>query len=289
MRLLILGYGEMGHALQTLLARHDDVTVWHRSSTSSLEAAVSQKDVIFFCLPVKAHDALLSRIKPLLKPQTVCISIAKGLNAQGQTAAEIFQTHAIARYGLLYGPMLSEELCAHQRGFAQVATSHPDDMQRVCTLFEHTMLFVEPCDDVIGMSWSVIIKNVYALAFGMIDALECGKNVRGFLTVLALRELDTIAHSMGGLHQSSYGLAGLGDLITTGSSTDSHHYMLGYRMAKGDYCAIEGEGINTLAMVKKHARFEWQDYKLFSVIEGIIEQKTSVETGLKSLFKHPIL
>ena len=56
-----------------------------------------------------------------------------------------------------------------------------------------------PSEDITGINWSVILKNVYAMAFGMADELGLGDNMRGFLMVMALRELDTIVRQLGGL------------------------------------------------------------------------------------------
>ena len=64
----------------------------------------------------------------------------------------------------------------------------------------------------------MILKNVYAMVFGMADELELGDNVRGFLATATLQELDRIVLHQGGLPGTPYHLAGLGDLITTATS-----------------------------------------------------------------------
>ena len=286
---LILGYGEMGHALQMLLTPFHKLSIWNRSSVDgqtlrTLNECVPQAKIIIFCLPVNAHLSLLKEILPMMNEKALCISIAKGLNESGKSAEEIFKTH-LDHYALIYGPMISEEICANKVGFAQLGCSKKTDYNAILKIFKPTNLYLNSTDDIAGISWSVILKNVYALAFGMIDELNMGKNVRGFLTVMALNELDCIAESLGGKAKSSYGLAGLGDLITTGSSEDSRHHSLGRRVAKGDFSDMKAEGTHTLLMVKKFNRFEWNRYPLFMTIEKIISQESKAKEALEALYK----
>lgn len=287
--ILILGYGEMGHAMQTLLEPFHEVSIWNRSTVDGkdflpLESLVPKAEIIIFCLPVNAHKDLVKTLLPLMDKSKLCISIAKGLNESGLTAAEIFKKY-LENFCLIYGPMIAEELCAGKVGFAEFGCSHPTHEATILELYKPTALHLKTTDDITGISWSVILKNVYALAFGMIDELEMSKNVLGFLTVMALDELDTIAESLGGKKGSSFGLAGLGDLIATGSSEDSRHHTLGRRIARGDFSDMRAEGTHTLLMVEKFNHFEWEEYPLFITIKKIVSQEIEAKSGLESLFK----
>ena len=287
--ILLLGYGEMGHAIQTLLEPFHEVSIWNRSTVDGkdflpLESLVPKAEIIIFCLPVNAHEDLVKTLLPLMDKSSLCISIAKGLNESALTAAEIFKK-SLENFCLIYGPMIAEELSAGKVGFAEFGCSHSTHEATISELYNPTALHLKTTDDITGISWSVILKNVYALAFGMIDELEMGKNVLGYLTVMALDELDTIAESLGGKEGSSYGLAGLGDLITTGSSEDSRHHTLGRRIARGDFSDMRAEGTHTLLMVEKFKRFEWEEYPLFITIKKIASQEIEAKSGLESLFK----
>ena len=287
--ILILGYGEMGHAMQTLLEPFHEVSIWNRSAVGGkdflpLERLVPKAEIILFCLPVNAHEDLLKTLLPLMNKSSLCISIAKGLNASALTATEIFKKY-LENFCLIYGPMIAEELCAGKAGFAELGCSHPTHTATILELYNPTAFHLKATDDITGISWSVILKNVYVLAFGMIDELKMGKNVLGFLTVMALDELDTIAKSLGGKKGSSYGLAGLGDLNTTGSSEDSRHHTLGRKIARGDFSDMRAEGTHTLLMVEKFNRFEWEAYPLFTTIKKIVSQEVEAKSGLEALFK----
>jgi glycerol-3-phosphate dehydrogenase (NAD(P)+) len=282
-RVLILGYGEMGHAMEYLLKERHQLDIWERhpkdnSQPVALEGAASSADIVLFCLPVNAHREIVTQIAPHLKNTCLCLSIAKGLDETGQTAAQIFAEvlGSHQAYGLLYGPMISEEIRAGRYAFAQLGCDDADSYNTIRELYRGTRLYTEHTSDVMGISWSVILKNVYALVFGMADELQLGDNMRGFLSVAALQELDQIVHKMGGQAGSPYHLAGLGDLMTTATSEDSHHHELGRLLAREETQNIKGEGIHTLEMVNQNRLFKTEDYPLFQLINDIVRNPQDV-------------
>ena len=284
---LILGYGEMGRAMEYLLSAQHNISIWEKFPAAGfhsvvLEEAVAEADFVLFCLPVNPHREIVTHIKPLLKHDSICLSIAKGLDEAGQTAAQILADVLGAQhhYVLLYGPMISEEIRTGRSAFAQLGCRQDAVRSRTCELFRGSHLYIDYTDDISGISWSVILKNVYAMLFGIADELKLGDNMRGFLAVEAIRELDRIVRSMGGQAGSPYHLAGLGDLITTATSENSHHHSLGRQLARGDVSGISGEGVHTLAMVEKHSLFAEDDYPLFKLVHTIVRNPDQVETML---------
>ena len=282
-KVLILGYGEMGHAMEYLLKERHQLDIWEKYPQENfrsveLKDAAPEADIVLFCLPVNPHREVVKQIAPLLKNSCLCLSIAKGLDEAGQTAAQIFADNFPSHlaYGLLYGPMISEEIRVGRYAFGQLGCSDIDTYNKAHELYRDTRLYTEHSSDVIGISWSVILKNVYALVFGMADELRLGDNMRGYLSVAALRELDQIVRKMGGQSGSPYHLAGLGDLITTATSENSHHHELGRKLAREEDQDIEGEGIHTLEMVNKHQLFDIEDYPLFHLIHDIVRNPTDV-------------
>ncbi|TNF39186.1 MAG: hypothetical protein EP315_00175 [Gammaproteobacteria bacterium] len=290
-QVLILGYGEMGHAMECLLAERNTLLIWDKFPAAgfesvALEAAVPVADIILFCLPVNPHREVVERIRPLLAAQALCISIAKGLDEQGQTAAQIFdQLLQDQPHALLYGPMISEEIRASRYAFAQVGCREQTIYQRIHALFEPTRLFTEFTSDITGISWSVILKNVYAMMFGMADELQLGDNMRGFLMVAALHELEQIVMQMGGRQASPFHLAGLGDLVTTATSENSHHHELGRRLARGETQNISGEGVHTLHMVEKHRLLVTEDFPLLHLIQQIVKQPQQVADRIEAFLR----
>lgn len=287
LRVLILGYGEMGHAMEFLLAEKHEVHIWSRTITSSLEDEAGNAEVVLFCLPVNAHETILKRIAPVLAQNSLCLTIAKGLDEKGKTAAQIFsailgkQHH----YGVMYGPMISEEIRDDRYAFADVALTDEHDFGQIKSLFTGTRLICKPVNDMLGSSWSVILKNVYAIMFGVADGLNMGANFRGHLTVTALAEISAILKLLGAEAHTPFAYAGLGDLITTATSDNSHHHELGRKLALGQYDDISGEGVHTLAMIEKHHLFEYTKLPLFILIRDIISTPDNLKNLLVSYLK----
>jgi len=275
-RVLILGYGEMGHAMEYLLAARHDVRIWSldgvKDRDTTLEDEVPWAQVILFCLPVNPHHEIASRIAPYLVERSLCLTIAKGLDESGRTAAQVFERVFAGRhhYGVVYGPMISEELRTGRYGFADVVLTDAADFEVMHRLFHGGTLVCQQASDMHGRSWSVILKNVYAILFGVADELRLGDNMRGHLMVAALAELSGIVQAFGGQAHTPFSYAGLGDLLTTATSAGSHHHALGQQLARGEWSDISGEGVHTLQMVEKYHLFEWCAYPLFSLVRDIV-------------------
>jgi len=291
-RVLVLGYGEMGHAMEVLLAERVHLDIWEKFPAENFRSAVLEEvaplaDLILFCLPANPHREVVTQLLPLLRTETICLSIAKGLDERGQTAAEVFADVLGERqpYALLYGPMISEELRAGRYGFAELGCKDDKTYRKVKDLFANTRLLIEPSSDITGISWSVILKNVYAMVFGMADELQMGDNVRGYLSVASITELEQIVCTMGGDAGSPWHLAGLGDLVTTATSKDSHHHELGRMLARGESEGIQGEGVHTLEMVRQYGLFREADYPLFELISSIVSSPGDVENRLDIYLK----
>lgn len=292
LNVLVLGHGEMGLAMEHLLKDQSQLNIWERHPKNKaqpvvLEDAVAHADIVLFCLPVNPHRKIAKQIAAYLKKTCLCLSIAKGLDETGLSAAQIFSEvfGNIQPYALLYGPMISEEIRADNVAFAQLGCADIESYKKVSGLFHNTNLYLEYSSDITGISWSVILKNVYALLFGMADELQLGDNMRGYLAVAALRELDQIVCKMGGEAGSPYHIAGLGDLITTATSEDSHHHELGRMLAREETKDIKGEGIHTLEMVKQHDLFNTSDYLLFSLIHDIVNHPHDVRIKILDYLK----
>ncbi len=277
-RVLILGHGEMGQAMEFLLAPHQSLRIWQRRPPAgeaplNLETVVAESDVILFCLPATAHAAVAGLIAPHLRGATLCLTIAKGLDEHARLPATVLaETVGSARIAVLYGPMISEEIRAGKPAFAECGASQPATYDRIAALYHGTALRLEPARDITGLSWSAILKNVYAMAFGMADELNLGDNTRGFLAVTALHELSAIVLHLGGESATPYRLAGLGDLITTATSAGSHHHELGRLIVRGAHDRLSGEGVHSVGVLRSAGRFSAASFPLFQLIDACLRK-----------------
>lgn len=277
-QVLILGHGEMGLAMEYWLRPRHDVLIWQRHPKEGrpldLSAAAAQSDFILFCLPAVPHFELATRLKPALRQTTSCVSVAKGLDDSGRTAAQVLH-EVLAEdvpWGVLHGPMISEEIRAGRPAFADFASLNPQAHERLRRLFAGTPFAIRYTRDVFGASWSAVLKNAYAILFGIADGLGLGDNTRGWLAVECAREIEAIVTALGGAAATPYSLAGLGDLITTATSAGSHHHELGRRLARGEAVALEGEGVHTLKTIYRHRLFDPAPCPLLRLAHDILTQ-----------------
>jgi len=273
---LIVGYGEMGHAMQHLLQHHHVVSVWHCDSPEGMEIPLTQaaidKDFIILCIPTGPLHKIATEIKASLHKNTLLVSISKGLDDKGRTAFDAVSAalEPSTPRVVIYGPMISEELRAGRPGFAQVGSPEIDWCSRIISLFKDSNLYLTETTDTTGISWCAVLKNIYAMAFGMADQLELGDNVRGYLATITMQELAAISRQKGGTAAAPFGLAGLGDLLTTATSTDSHHHALGMKLARGERDNLSGEGTHTIGLINKLNLIDTQQYPLMRLIQDIV-------------------
>jgi len=281
-RVLIVGYGEMGHAMQHLLQRRHAISVWHCDTAEGMAVPLSQaaveKDFIILCIPTGPLHDIVAEIKPCLHRETLLISISKGLDDNGRCAFDAVSEalgSSLARV-VIYGPMISEELRANRPGFAQIGSPDPVWAQRTQSLFEKSGLYLTTTADTTGISWCAVLKNIYAMAFGMADQLVLGDNVRGYLATVTMQELAAISRQKGGTEVAPFGLAGLGDLLTTATSADSHHHALGMQLARGERDNLAGEGTHTIKLIDKLNLIDTRHYPLMQLIQKIVLTDTDV-------------
>jgi len=181
----------MGHAFESILNVRHQLSIWSRRLEQHgqcvLESQVNQAEIIIFCLPVMAHKTIARRIASVIASDTICLTIAKGLDEQARPAYTILQQE-LPRQPVcaIYGPMIAEELISFRPGFGLLATSDISLYQQLAPSFQNSHLFLQLSHDLLGSSWSVILKNVYALLIGISDRLQLGDNMRGLLMVKAL-------------------------------------------------------------------------------------------------------
>lgn len=290
--ILVIGYGEVGHAMEYLLAARQPMQFWDIHPMAGhepveLEQAAAEAEYLIFCIPVSPLAEVAGRVLPHLSADSISLSVAKGLDADGRPAPAIFNDVYADKhdYGVLYGPMIAEEMMHGRPAFAQVGCSRPVVYARIEALFDGTALKLRYSDDIQGIAWSSVLKNVYAILFGAADELALGDNVRGYLAVAAIREMAAIVQAMGGDAATTQQLAGLGDLVTTATSNSSHHHELGRQLARGEYSDSPSEGVHTLAMVEQFSLLDRKQYPVFNLVHQLVRERSGIEQHIRAFLQ----
>ncbi len=233
-RIGIIGAGELGKALGHVLEKAGSQVLYYdrldeRTTTASIGEVVEACDMLLICVPSWANRDVAKEIAKHIKPQDppLVISLSKGVEGGFVTMDQVLQDILPkgTPYGLMYGPMLATEMMAHMMSSGVLVLSQPDYGDLVRNLMARARVFLELTDDMHGTAVSGVLKNTYAMAFGVADGLKLGANARG----------------------RPEGLAGLGDLVSAGTSDDSFNYRVGRSIAEGIADEkVRSEGLSTL-------------------------------------------
>jgi glycerol-3-phosphate dehydrogenase (NAD(P)+) len=258
MNIGIIGYGEIGRALEKVLlsARHE-VAVWDIDpekvhGTKSLAGIASHADFLFLCVPSWAVRDTAVSLHPHLtvRPNVVVVSLAKGVETGTRMMVDEILLDALPQkqqFALLGGPMLAEELMADLPGIAVVASPAARTREAVAALFAGSSVRTELTADRRSVAVASVLKNVYALALGIVDGLGWGGNQKGWFTAAAEDEMLSVGVALGAKPAILRGAAGFGDFIATAFSPYSRNRTAGETFVQSGTCDPSSESARSLA------------------------------------------
>ena len=259
----VLGAGSWGTTLANLLAaKGDTVRIWahepevvdainrqHENPVflpgiplspalraySDPREAVAEAPVIVSAAPSHAVRSVISRLEGRVKAGTLVISATKGIETETLSlmSAVIEECLPDVRFAALSGPSFALEVCQGQPTLvvaAARAESTALDAQRI---FATPRFRVYSHDDVIGVELAGALKNVIAIAAGILEGLGMGHNPRAALITRGLAEITRLGVALGANPLTFAGLAGMGDLILTATGDLSRNRALGLAVAQG--------------------------------------------------------
>jgi glycerol-3-phosphate dehydrogenase (NAD(P)+) len=242
-----------------------------------IEAVSDIRDAIIGAalLIVSVPSQIVPKVAPVIAAHAVSgqiiLNVAKGIY-QGQRMSQVLtdtlDEGSGAIVGSMGGPAIAIEMAAGVPTAVIVGASDAEASATVQTILQNESLKVQTTSDVIGLELCSSMKNVYAIALGMCDGLGYGTNTKAFLANIALEEMATICRGAGGLTETPYGLAGIGDLLTTGFSQHSRNRTLGDKMGSGG---------------------DWEEFAGANTVEGIEACKAIRDLTLGQGYKTHLL
>ncbi|MBI4060383.1 MAG: NAD(P)H-dependent glycerol-3-phosphate dehydrogenase [Elusimicrobia bacterium] len=207
--------------------------------TDDLAAAARDADVLLFVLPSKALAATAKNIRALvaLKKTAVAVNASKGVEPGTlATMGDVVARELPALRGKVWtltGPSFAREVARGvPTGLLLGGPSGPR-ARALAALFDGGALSVTPCPDRVGVELGGSLKNAIAIGAGILDGLGAGANTKAALFVKGLDEMARLIRARGGRAGTIYGLAGLGDLIATGTSRESRNRSFGEKLGRG--------------------------------------------------------
>ncbi|HSE61581.1 MAG TPA: hypothetical protein VLA88_04790 [Candidatus Saccharimonadales bacterium] len=274
----IIGAGELGRALGNALTRAQLQVLYYdraanRSTTGSIEDLVSACEVLLICVSSWEVEGVLKQIKKAAHPSVkrVVITCSKGVERSFITMDKLLRERLPNNYdiGVLYGPMIANEIERERPAYGVLALSNPSWFMNLRAHFAQAHIHVELTNDMHGVAIAASLKNIYAIGFGMLDGLHLGLNSKGKMAVMVLAEMKRILSDMHADVRTAEGLAGLGDILSTGFGDESFNYRIGKSLA--DRIAdehIRSEGLVALSELEHHVQLK--HYPVAGTIDKIV-------------------
>ncbi|MFP4286640.1 MAG: NAD(P)H-dependent glycerol-3-phosphate dehydrogenase [Candidatus Izemoplasmataceae bacterium] len=226
-------------------------------ATTDLKKAVEFSNLLLFVVPTKVLRVAIASTLPYIKEEKLFVNAAKGIEPETfKRVSEIFEEMIPSKYFkgfvALSGPSHAEEVI---RGLITVITSaskNEENAKSVQDLFHNTDYFrVYSSTDLIGAELGGALKNIFALASGLLRGQGLGDNASAALMTRGLVEMGKIYEHFGASKESLMGLTGVGDLIVTCTSPHSRNYQAGYKIGTGKDL---NETLNSMTMVVEGIR-----------------------------------
>ncbi len=224
---------------------------------NSLSDCLHGTDLMVLAVPSHTMAGMVTQLRPLLKKPLPITIATKGIEEgtlqlmsqvlEGQLSSEWYPWLTV-----LSGPSFAAEVCRWKPTTILLAGQDFNLINRLQQVFLTPQFRVYAGRDIIGAQLGGALKNVMAIASGIVDGLELGTNARAALITRGLAEMIRLGRAMGADTSTFYGLSGLGDLVLTSTGTLSRNYQVGLQLAKGtDMATLRSstrtvaEGINT--------------------------------------------
>jgi len=262
------------------------------------ERIMAGADLIVSAVPCQFMREIWTRLRSYVPKDVPIVSVAKGIEVDSllrpsQILADVLGEDV--RCVVLSGPTISDELARRLPATAAVACSDEELARKVQYTFSCEWLRVYTNTDVVGVELAGAMKNIIAIAAGIVDGIGAGDNAKAALLSRGLAEITRLGLACGARPQTFAGLTGLGDLVTTCISPKGRNRSFGERIGKGQTVeqaqkATESviEGIATCkSVIALSARYDVEMPITRAVYEVLFENK-SVQTAIADLMKRQL-
>lgn len=267
--------------------------------TLDLEEALRGKKLVLFAVPSQGLRTVAAAAAPYLSPHAVIVNAAKGLEDPGrlrlsQVLEEELPQSLLGQIAIISGPNHAEEVSRGLPSATVVASKVKETASWVQEALMTPYFRLYTNTDMIGAELGGALKNVIALAAGIIDGLELGDNAKAALVTRGLAEMTRLGTALGGSAATFAGLAGLGDLYVTCSSRHSRNRAVGHSLGRGmrwgEIAAgmrSVAEGVNTTRVAAELSREKGVEMPITRELYRIIFEGKLPRRAVEELMQRP--
>jgi glycerol-3-phosphate dehydrogenase (NAD(P)+) len=273
-----------GIALDSGLAATDDL------------AAMAAFDAILMVAPAQHVRAIARQLRPALRPGQPIVLCAKGIEQSsgrmlGDVLAEVLPEQTLA---VLSGPSFAADVARGLPAALTIACQREEIGRDLAERMGYRQFRLYWSSDTVGVEIGGALKNVLAIAAGIVDAKGLGASAHAGLVTRGFAEMRRLGEALGARPETMMGLSGLGDLILTCGSPQSRNMSLGRALGQGRSLAeiLDGrvavtEGVYTAAAAVRLAHDKGIEMPISEAVHGIIEGRMAVDDAIAGLMQRP--
>ena len=322
-KISVIGAGSWGTALALLMAENGlNVALWARRKevadkikesrenkqylpniklpenifiSNDIGEVVYDSEIIFVSVPSLYFRSVLKSIKPNFSNQIV-VSATKGLERITlKRMSEVIEEEIgkNVKIVVLSGPNLVEEVSRKQPTASVMASKDKAAVKIAAECLRTSTLKVYELSDVVGVEICGALKNITALAVGVCDGFKLGDNARACIMTIGLAEMNSLGRVFGVKRSTFYGLAGVGDLIATCTSTHSRNRFFGQKLTEGkkvheiikEMSGMIAEGVVTTEAAYKLSKKHSINMPLTEETYKVLYEGKDLRTAIKDLIE----
>ena len=269
-------------------------------ATNSLTEALGAAEIVVLAMPSHVGGRIYEEMLPALRADMVFVSATKGLDtARLMRMSEVFRNvvgdRFAVRFAALSGPSFAREVAAGSPTALVVASEDRAVAQHIQQEFSGPTLRLYTSTDVAGVELGGAVKNVIAIAAGVVEGLGLGHNPAAALITRGLAEMTRLACACGARRETLAGLAGLGDLVLTCTGELSRNRAVGIELAKGRALAnivnsmrMVAEGVKTTAAVVALAERYAVEMPITQQVHRLLQGQVSPREAIRELMERAL-
>ncbi len=322
MKITVLSDGAWGTALaMNLLRNQHDVTTWgpfpeyleemRKTRVNSrflpgvtlpeklkfepdMGVAVRGSELLLLATPTQYLRSVLNTLKPHFDSKRhLLVNVAKGIEIDSwlRISEIVSEVLGQSRYVILSGPSHAEEVSRQVPTAVVAASADPADAELVQKTFLNENFRVYTSGDVVGAELGGALKNVMAIAAGIIDGMKLGDNPKAAMMTRGITEMGRLGETLGGRAATFSGLSGIGDLIVTCTSGHSRNRHVGEELGRGRQLSeileamgmVVAEGVTTARGAYALARKAGAETPIIDEIYAILYENRDVPSAIRNL------
>ncbi|MBC34769.1 MAG: glycerol-3-phosphate dehydrogenase [Bacteroidetes bacterium] len=247
-------------------------------------------DVIFLAIPSSVVVEYVKENQSMINPKTLLVNLAKGFGNEHQTIVQCLEEISDNPVATLKGPTFAREIINRLHTGITFGCKDKVYFEEMESVFKDTSIVLDYSSDLIGVELLSILKNIYAIAVGIIDAHYNSPNLRFMVLTNAFKEMRNMLIQFGGKEETIFNYCGIGDFGLTALNDLSRNRTLGLLIGKGfftedisDKVVLEGKIAVNVFCEEISKRNSLKDFYIISELYKVFNEEYDVSKFLKNI------